>query len=242
VLHGILNGADYSVWDPATDPHIASNYDPDHLSGKLVDKADLIKETGLESALLERPVLGITSRLSHQKGCDLLIAILDELARMGVGLVILGEGEERYERALQEGAERYSGKVSVTIGFDEALAHRILAGVDLFLVPSLYEPCGLTQMYALKYGTLPVVRATGGLEDTIEDFDPRSKTGNGFKFTPYDSKAFLAAIQRAVDLWTDQETWEILMRRGMATDFSWKRSAERYLDLYESILAATRRF
>ena len=241
-LHGILNGADYSVWDPAIDPHIASNYDSDHLSERIVNKAALLKETGLEPALLERPVLGITSRLSHQKGCDLLIPILDELARMKVGLVILGEGEERYERALRETAERYRGKVSVTIGFDEALAHRIMAGVDLFLVPSLYEPCGLTQMYALKYGTVPVVRATGGLEDTIEDFDPQTKTGNGFKFGPYDAKAFLISIQRATDLWTDQTTWEILMRKGMEADFSWKRSAERYLELYQSLFRAKTRY
>jgi starch synthase len=236
VLHGILNGADYSVWDPAADPHIASTYDSDDLSEKMVNKAALLKQTGLEPALLERPVLGMTSRLSHQKGCDLLLPVLDELAAMRVGLVILGEGEERYERALREAAKKYPGAFSVTIGFDEALAHRIMAGVDLFLVPSLYEPCGLTQMYALKYGTVPVVRATGGLEDTIEDFDPRSRTGNGFKFGPYDSKAFLVAIQRASDLWTDQETWQILMRKGMAADFSWKRSAERYLDLYQSLL------
>jgi starch synthase len=240
-LHGILNGADYSVWNPATDPHIASNYDSDHLSEKIVNKAALLKETGLDSAFLERPVLGITTRLSHQKGCDLLIPILDALARMKVGLVILGEGEERYERGLREAAERYRGTFSVTIGFDEALAHRIMAGVDLFLLPSLYEPCGLTQMYALKYGTVPVVRATGGLEDTIEDFDPQGKTGNGFKFGPYDAKALLFSIQRAVDLWTDQGTWEILMRKGMAADFSWKRSAERYLDLYQSLVGAHRR-
>jgi starch synthase len=241
-LHGILNGADYSVWDPATDPHIASNYDSDHLPEKIVNKAALLKETGLEPALLERPVLGITTRLSRQKGCDLLLPILEELARMKVGLVILGEGEERYETGLREAAERYRGTFSVTIGFDEALAHRIMAGVDLFLVPSLYEPCGLTQMYALKYGTVPVVRATGGLEDTIEDFDPQTKTGNGFKFGPYDAEALLFSIQRAVDLWTDQETWEILMRKGMAADFSWKRSAERYLDLYQVLVAARRRF
>jgi len=242
VLHGILNGADYSVWDPAIDRHIASNYDSNHLSEKIVNKAALLKETGLEPSFLERPVLGITSRLSQQKGCDLLIEILDDLARMKVGLVVLGEGEERYERALREAAKRYSGKFSVTIGFDEALAHRIMTGVDIFLVPSLYEPCGLTQMYALKYGTIPVVRATGGLEDTIDDFDSRIKTGNGFKFGPYDSKAFLSAIQRAMDLWNDQTTWEILMRNGMAADFSWKRSAERYLDLYQSLVATHRRF
>jgi starch synthase len=241
-LHGILNGADYSVWNPATDSYIVSNYDSDHLSEKIVNKATLLKETGLDSAFLERPVLGITTRLSHQKGCDLLIPILDALARMKVGLVILGEGEERYETGLREAAERYRGTFSVTIGFDEALAHRIMAGVDLFLLPSLYEPCGLTQMYALKYGTVPVVRATGGLEDTIEDFDPQTKTGNGFKFGPYDAKALLFSIQRAVDLWTDKETWEILIKNGMAADFSWDRSAERYLDLYQSLVGAHRRF
>ncbi|HYQ60339.1 MAG TPA: glycogen synthase, partial [Desulfatiglandales bacterium] len=242
VLHGILNGADYSVWDPVIDPHIVSNYDSDDLSEKTVNKAALLKETGLEPALLERPVLGITTRLSHQKGCDLLVPILDELARMNVGLVILGEGEERYERPLREAAEAYRGKVSVTIGFDEVLAHRIMAGVDVFLVPSLYEPCGLTQMYALKYGTVPVVRATGGLEDTIEDFDPQTKTGNGFKFAPYEPNAFLSAIRRAVDLWTDQESWANLMKKGMAADFSWTRSAERYLELYQSLIGARRRY
>ena len=241
-LHGILNGADYSVWDPATDPHLLCNYDPDHLSEKAVNKAALLRETGLEPALLERPVLGLTSRLSHQKGCDLLLPVLDEVARMGVGMVILGEGEEGYERGLREAAERNPGKISVTIGFDEALAHRLMAGVDVFLVPSLYEPCGLTQMYALKYGTVPVVRATGGLEDSIEDFNSETKTGNGFKFGPYEVKAFLAAIRRATDVYTDPTTWENLMRKGMSADFSWKRSAEKYLDLYQSLVAARRRF
>jgi starch synthase len=238
VLHGILNGADYSVWDPAIDPHIASNYDSVHLSEKRVDKAALLKEAGLEPALLERPVLGMISRLSHQKGCDLLIPILDEVVAMKAGMVILGEGEEQYENVLRDSAERYPGSVAVKIGFDEALAHRIMAGADIFLLPSLYEPCGLTQMYALKYGTVPVVRATGGLDDTIEEFDPRVRSGNGLKFGPYDSKAFFSAIQRAMDLWTDRETWEILMRKGMAEDFSWDRSAERYLELYQSLIEA----
>jgi len=242
VLHGILNGADYSVWNPTMDPHIASNYDSDHLSEKMVNKAVLLKETGLEPALLERPVLGITTRLSNQKGCDLLIPILDKLAAMKIGMVILGEGEEQYETALSEAAVRYPGNLAVKIGFDEALAHRIMAGADIFLVPSLYEPCGLTQMYALKYGTVPVVRATGGLEDTIDEFDPRTKNGTGFKFGLYDSKAFLSAIQRAMDLWSDRETWEILMRNGMAADYSWDLSAERYLNLYQSLLKAKPRF
>jgi starch synthase len=238
VLHGILNGADYSVWDPAIDPHIASNYDSVHLSEKRVDKAALLKEAGLEPALLERPVLGMISRLSHQKGCDLLIPILDEVVAMKAGMVILGEGEEQYENVLRDSAERDPGSGAVKIGFDEALAHRIMAGADIFLLPSLYEPCGLTQMYALKYGTVPVVRATGGLDDTIKEFDPRVRSGNGLKFGPYDSKAFFSAIQRAMDLWTDRETWEILMRKGMAEDFSWDRSAERYLELYQSLIEA----
>jgi starch synthase len=208
----------------------------------MINKAALLKEAGLEPTLLERPVLGMISRLSRQKGCDLLVQLIDELVKMEVGMVILGEGEEAYENILRDSAERYRGRFSVTIGFDEALAHRVMAGVDIFLVPSLYEPCGLTQMYALKYGTIPVVRATGGLEDTIDEFDSRIKTGNGFKFGPYQSKAFLSAIQRAMDLWSDQTTWEILMRNGMAADLSWKCSAERYLHLYQSLVAAHRRF
>jgi len=240
VLHGILNGADYSVWNPETDRHIASPYDLEHVSEKKAGKAALLEEAGLDPALLERPVLGMISRLSHQKGCDLLIPILGELARMRVGLVVLGEGDGHYEIALREAAEKYAGGVSVNIGFDEPLAHRIMAGADIFLVPSRYEPCGLTQMYALKYGTVPVVRATGGLEDTIEEFDPPSGSGNGFKFGPYEPGAFLDAVRRATDLWSDRETWEALMRNGMRADFSWDRSAERYLDLYQSLVATRR--
>jgi starch synthase len=235
-LHGILNGADYSVWDPARDPHLPSPYSPDRLSGKGVDKAALLKEAGLEPALMERPVLGMISRLSRQKGCDLLIPILDELVRMKVGMVILGEGEESYEKDLRVSAEKYPESVAVKIGFDEALAHRIMAGADMLLVPSLYEPCGLTQMYALKYGTVPVVRATGGLDDTIEEFDPRTQTGNGFKFGPYEPNALLSAVRRAVDLWAGKETWEILVRNGMAASYSWDVSAEKYLELYQSLV------
>ena len=235
VLHGILNGADYSVWNPVTDPYIVSPYDGEHCTEKRVNKAALLKETGLDPALLERPVLGMISRLSNQKGCDLLIPILDEIAKMDLGLVVLGEGEEHYENALREAAEKYEGRVFLNIGFDDALAHRIMAGADLLLVPSLYEPCGLTQMYAMKYGTVPVVRATGGLDDTVEEFDARTKGGNGFKFGPYDPRAFLAAIERAVTLFADEETWEALRRSGMAADFSWEVSAERYLELYQSL-------
>jgi starch synthase len=235
VLHGILNGADYSIWDPARDPHIPSPYDPERLPEKSVDKAALLKEVGLDPGLMEQPVLGMISRLSRQKGCDLLIPILDELARMKVGMVILGEGEESYEKDLRVSAEKYPGTLAVKIGFDEALAHQIMAGADMLLVPSLYEPCGLTQMYALKYGTVPVVRATGGLDDTIEEFDPGTQTGNGFKFGPYDSNALLSAVQRAIHLWADKETWEILMRKGMTASYSWDVSAEKYLELYQSL-------
>ena len=241
VLHGILNGADDSVWNPATDSYLSSRYDVDHPEEKIVNKAALLREAGLDPSLLERPVLGMTARLSHQKGCDLLLGVLDALEALKVGIVILGEGDPVYEGALREAAEKYAGTMTVTIGFDEALAHRIIAGADIFLVPSLYEPCGLTQMYALKYGTVPVVRATGGLQDTVEEFDPGSRTGNGFKFGPYEPGAFLDAVRRATDLWSDREAWETLMRNGMRADFSWNRSAERYLDLYQSLVAARRR-
>mgnify|MGYP000044182582 FL=1 len=241
VLHGILNGADDSVWNPAKDSYLSSRYDLDHPEEKIVNKAALLREAGLDPGLLERPVLGMTARLSHQKGCDLLLGILDALEALKVGIVILGEGDPAYEGALRKAAEKYAGTMTVTIGFDEALAHRIMAGADIFLVPSLYEPCGLTQMYALKYGTVPVVRATGGLQDTVEEFDPGSRTGNGFKFGPYEPGAFLDAIRRATDLWSDREAWETLMRNGMRADFSWNRSAEQYLDLYRSLVAARRR-
>jgi starch synthase len=234
-LYGILNGADYGVWDPATDPHVVARYKPGNMKGKVKNKSALIEEIGLRQDFLNRPILGMISRLSSQKGCDLLVQIVEDVVGLKAGLVILGAGEEKYQTMLIELAQKHHGCVAIKIGFDEPLAHRIMAGVDIFMVPSRYEPCGLTQMYALRYGTVPVVRATGGLDDTIEDFDPKTKKGNGFKFSAYEPEAFFEAIKRAVDLFEDSDTWKILMANGMKEDFSWDRSAKKYLKLYRSI-------
>jgi starch synthase len=239
-LHGILNGADYSVWDPAKDPHIAVNYQPGAMEGKKKNKFALVEEMGLNPLLNARPVLGMISRLSSQKGCDLLAEILERLVKLDVGLVVLGSGEEKYESILVQLAQRHRDSVAVRIGFDDPLAHRIIAGADILLVPSQYEPCGLTQMYALRYGTVPVVRATGGLDDTIIDFDPVGNKGNGFKFGPYEANSFLTAIHRAIDVFKDGEPWQRLMQNGMKEDFSWRRSARQYLEIYEAVVRTKR--
>jgi starch synthase len=240
-LHGILNGADYSVWDPAGDSHIPVLYGPGTMEGKKKDKLALVEEMGLTPSLMARPVLGMISRLSSQKGCGLLAEILEKLMKLGVGLVILGAGEEKYETILVRLAERHRGSMAVRIGFDDPLAHRIMAGADMLLVPSQYEPCGLTQMYALRYGTVPVVRATGGLDDTIVEFDPVENKGNGFKFGPYEAAPFLRAIRRAMGVFKDRESWRRLMQNGMKEDFSWDRSARQYLEIYESLVRTKRR-
>jgi starch synthase len=239
-LHGILNGADYSVWDPAKDPHIVAPYKPGAMEGKNKNKLALVEEMGLNPLLKAQPVLGMISRLSSQKGCDLLVEILEKLVKLDVGLVILGSGEEKYESIVVHLARRHKDRVAVRIGFDDPLAHRIIAGADILLVPSLYEPCGLTQMYALRYGTVPVVRATGGLDDTIVEFDPEENKGNGFKFGPFEANSFLTAIRRATDAFKDRDTWQRLIQNGMKEDFSWDRSARRYLEIYESMVRKKR--
>jgi starch synthase len=190
---------------------------------------------GLDSSLADRPLLGMTTRLAAQKGLDLVEAALDQLLSLDLGLVVLGAGEESYQSALQKAAQKYPGRVGLRIGFDEALAHRIMAGADVFLIPSRYEPCGLTQMYALKYGTVPLVRATGGLDDTIVPFDPGTGLGNGVKFGPHKPEAFMEAVRRAVALYRDPRQWMRLVINGMKADFSWDRSAQAYLNLYRSL-------
>jgi starch synthase len=235
-LHGILNGVDYRLWNPAADRDVPANYSLEEPAGKARSKTALMKEMDLDAVLKERPVLGMISRLSAQKGLDLLVQILDDILSLDVGLVVLGSGDQHIQEAIQDAADRHPGRVGLKIGFDEALAHRIMAGADIFLVPSQYEPCGLTQMYALKYGTVPVVRATGGLDDTIVSFDPQTGTGNGFKFEPYEADAFLEAIEQAVHLFSNSETWKTIMANGMKEDFSWGRSAQNYLELYRSVL------
>jgi len=236
-LHGVLNGVDYDLWSPEKDPDIPYPYDIRRLAEKARNKEALLDETGLEESLRDRPLFGMISRLSSQKGCDLLVRVVEGMVGLGAGVVILGSGEERYQALLEKAAAGHPGAVSLRIGFDESLAHRIMAGADILLIPSLYEPCGLTQMYALRYGTVPLVRATGGLNDTIVPFDPETGKGNGFKFGPYRAEALMEAVNEAVRLYRDSAAWHVLMTNGMAEDFSWDRSAKRYLELYRSIVA-----
>lgn len=236
-LTGILNGIDTRAWDPATDAHLPEMYSPRDMKGKGACKAALAREMGLDPVLGtgQRPLLGMISRLDAQKGLDLVLSVLEQVLAMDVGLAILGSGEEAIQEGLKGFAARYRGKIGLRIGFDDSLAHRIMAGSDVFLIPSRYEPCGLTQMYALRYGTIPVVRATGGLADTVSEFDEASAQGNGFRFAPYESKAFLDAVARAVRLYGRKALWEKARANGMAADFSWDRSAAQYMALYRSL-------
>jgi starch synthase len=240
-LHGILNGVDYKVWNPATDNHLTSRYSPRKIAGKSLCKESLLKEMNLNKSLNQKPLLGMISRLDSQKGVDLLVKIMNDILSLDVGLVILGAGNSSMQRALSKIAEHNPGRVGITIGFDETLAHRIMAGTDIFLIPSRYEPCGLTQMYALKYGTIPIVRTTGGLKDTIRPFHPQSGRGNGFTFTDYKPKAFLTSILNAVDLYHNPTSWKKLQNNAMREDFSWDRSARSYLDLYHSTLKSNKK-
>ena len=234
-LFGILNGADYAVWNPATDIHIASPYTADDRRGKRTCKVALLREAGLEERLADRPVCGVISRLTVQKGYELIAQSVDRILSMDVGLVILGAGEPKYQRAVEELRKRHPTRVGEWLGFDEPLAHRIMAGSDILLVPSLYEPCGLTQLHAMKYGTVPLVRATGGLDDTIDAFDRESGSGTGFKFYGYESTDFVDEIRRAVRMYEDRPVWEKIIENDMAADFSWERSARRYRALYEEL-------
>jgi starch synthase len=240
-LHGILNGADYREWSPETDPYIAANYSREQLQGKRRCKLDLLHTVGLPERLRDRPLLGMVSRLTDQKGLDLLVAILEELVARELGLVVLGTGEERYHRLLAEAGARHRDRVAIRLLFDECLAHKIEAGADMFLMPSRFEPCGLNQIYSLRYGTVPIVRATGGLHDTVSEFDPARGEGVGFRFTEYEPDAFRQAIDRALRLFADEKTWRQIMRNGMAMDFSWKAAARRYLALYERAVEERRR-
>jgi starch synthase len=239
-VYGIMNGIDDREWNPARDRLIAARYSPADLAGKRLCKRALLEAFGLSAERMNAPLAGMVSRLVDQKGFELVENAIHRLLALDLGLVILGTGEARYEDFLRRIGERYAGQVGVRIGFDNALAHRIEAGSDMFLIPSHFEPCGLNQMYSLRYGTIPVVHATGGLADTIESYDPESDKGNGFKFEPYDADALLASLQQAVTLYHNREAWERLMRRGMQMDFSWANPALAYSDLYAKALQKRR--
>ncbi len=237
VLTGIVNGVDYSIWNPATDKLIAAPYSATDLAGKEKNKQALMSEYKLDPKLKNAPLLGMISRLADQKGFDLLAEILPELMMENLTLVILGTGDEKYHKLLSKAAEKYKGRLGVKIAFDNKIAHLIEAGADMFLMPSYYEPCGLNQIYSLKYGTIPVVRATGGLVDTIEAIDPKQKTGTGFLFEEYTPEAFLACIREACQAFQNKTLWKQLMANAMGQDFSWAASAKAYESLYRQTLA-----
>lgn len=238
-LVGILNGLDVEEWNPETDRYIPVRYSREDLSGKAAAKAALQRAYKLPERP-EVPLLGVVARLADQKGCDLLAEVLPDIVRRGAQLVLLGAGEPAYEDLFLSAAQRYPSSVGVTIAYDHTLAHLVEAGADLFLMPSRYEPCGLNQMMSLRYGTVPIVRATGGLADTVLEEAPE-QGGNGFVFTPYESRALLEAIDRGLACYRDHERWRALQQRGMSVDFSWDASARRYLDAYGHALGLARR-
>ncbi len=234
-LFGILNGLDYEVWDPATDPDIPVNYDVASLDRRAENKLALQREAGLPpdpDVLL----VGMISRLADQKGFDILAEASDQLMEMDLQFVLLGTGEERYHRIFSNVAGKYQGQAAVFLKFDGALARRIYAGSDAFLMPSRFEPCGLGQLIAMRYGSVPIVRSTGGLADTVQDYDPSTGQGNGFAFSDYSEEALLAAVKRAVETYHREDTWRTLMERGMRADFSWRASARKYVELYHKAL------
>lgn len=237
-LRGIMNGVDYTQWNPAVDSHIAANYTPQKLAGKRACRADLLRAYGLEKVAPTTPVIGIVARLAVQKGFDMVEQIAEEIASRDLVVLALGTGHPHYEYFFRDWAFRHPEKVRIRIGYDDALSHKIEAGADMFLMPSRYEPCGLNQIYSLKYGTVPIVRATGGLDDTIDEWNPARQTGTGFKFSGYQPRALLAAIDRALKTFAEKKQWTRLMRNGMARDYSWSGSAKEYVGVYEE---ATRR-
>ncbi len=234
-LFGILNGVDYSDWNPATDKFIIRPFDPTYLDGKKECKADLLRAFSLDEGPKDAPVVGMVSRLAGQKGFDILTESLESIFDLGVRLVILGTGEEVFQKALRAAQSRHPRVFGLKIAFDEAISHKIYAGSDIFLIPSRYEPCGLTQMYSLRYGTIPVVRATGGLDDTIQEYDPEKQAGNGFRFESYSSEALLGALEKAVSAYRKKARWRDLIQTAMSCDFSWERSAREYLRLYQRL-------
>ena len=237
-LAGILNGADYDVWNPETDRFIVKKYGPEKLTGKKSCKAELQRIFKIPENP-DIPLIGMVSRLTPQKGFDLLEKAMEQLLSRDLQFVLLGTGDKQYQESFSKVSKKFPDRAGVRIDFDEALSHKIIAGSDMLLLPSRYEPSGLTQIYSLKYGTVPVVRATGGLKDTIEEFDPKTGKGNGFVFVPYEIQPLLDAVDRALATFRQGKAWATLMQNGMAADFSWDRSAQTYLELYKKLIART---
>jgi starch synthase len=237
-LVGITNGVDYNIWNPETDPHIAKNYSVKDLSGKLQCKVDLLQRFGLVEHV-ERPVIAIISRLVAQKGYDLIRQLSVAILHTGSFFIALGAGAREYEDFLQRWHDMAPKQVGIYKGYaGEALAHQIEAGADMFLMPSLYEPCGLNQMYSMRYGTVPIVRSTGGLDDTVEQYNPHDGTGTGFKFGPYDEGALLEKIREALYFYGRREAWKKIQQNGMRVDNSWTAAAKKYIELYQRVIGS----
>jgi len=230
---GILNGVDYDEWSPETDKYVTTQFSPKALAGKAKDKQDLLQTFGISNADAKLPVIGIVSRFAAQKGFDLIAQVMDRLAREDMILVVLGTGDKEYEEMFLRLQKQFPQKIAVKVAYDNAIAHKIEAGADIFLMPSRYEPSGLNQIYSLKYGTVPIVRATGGLDETIEPWDARTGKGTGFKFYEYNGESLLLTVKAALQAFRDVGSWQVLMRNGMARDFSWSASAKEYLKVYE---------
>jgi starch synthase len=228
---GILNGVDYKEWSPEADEYILAQYSAKELANKAKDKTELLREFGLPDSKL--PVIGIVSRFASQKGFDLIQQVGDRMAREDAIFVVLGSGDKTYEDMLRRLNKQYPNRFAIRVAYDNALAHKIEAGSDMFLMPSRYEPCGLNQIYSLRYGTVPIVRATGGLDDTIENWDPLTQRGTGFKFAEYTGEEMLATIREALEVFKDKTAWQQLMRNGMGRDFSWNTAAKEYVRIYE---------
>ncbi|KUO68977.1 MAG: glycogen synthase [Clostridia bacterium BRH_c25] len=235
-LYGILNGIDYQENNPATDDRIFKSFDAEDIEGKYENKKMLQQTLGLPQDK-DIPLISIVSRLVDQKGFDLIACVLEELLRLDMQLVVLGTGDKKYEEMFGNASSRYPGKVSANLKYDGLLAQRIYAGSDMFLMPSLYEPCGLSQLFSLRYGTVPIVRETGGLNDTIELYNEFTGEGTGFTFANYNAHEMLDAIRCAMSFYGQKDVWEAIIRNGMKQDFSWNKSAREYMELYERVLA-----
>ncbi|MFQ5450753.1 MAG: glycogen synthase GlgA [Nitrospinaceae bacterium] len=234
-LYGILNGVDYKEWNPEVDPWIEKNYGLENLKGKRACKKSLVRRFSLPDNG-KSPILSMITRLSSQKGIDLLMGAMEPLLGAGAAFIILGSGDSLYEHFFLDMSKRFPGQCATVIGFDEPLAHQILAGSDILLMPSQYEPCGLTQMYALKYGTAPVVRAVGGLHDSIKTFNHTTRKGTGFKFKHFEINHLLKTVQKALFIYKNKPCWHRLMLNGMEADYSWDRAAGKYTRLYFKVL------
>ena len=234
---GILNGVDYNEWSPEKDKLIVRQYSPEHLEGKRECKYDLLRQFGIENAQnAEMPVIGIVSRFAAQKGFDLIAEVAEDLVRLPVIFTILGSGDKEYQDLFTKLNRQYPEKFALKVAYDNVVAHKIEAGADMFLMPSRYEPSGLNQMYSMKYGTVPIVRATGGLDDSVEQWDAKTGRGTGFKFSPYSGAVLLATVHEAVQACKDKEGWRKLMLNGMKKDFSWTASAREYAKVYEKLV------